>query len=100
MAIGVEVDTLQGILGGSMWFHLDLDNDVLYLRARATLGESVFGEETPEGFTALRSNSGALAGMTVVNYWQRFGNGDVGSASIQAIKDQVAAWSASHIPAA
>ncbi len=96
MAATVEIDTLQGILGGSVWFHLDLSNDVLYLRTETTRTERVFGEEVPAGFTVLRTDSGDIAGMTVVNYWSRFGAGDLGAASIRDIQVQVAGWAMRH----
>ena len=96
MAEAVEIDTLQGSLGDSIWFHFDLNNDVLYLRDQATRNERVFGEENPEGFTVLRTDDGKLAGMTVVNYWGRFGSGNLGSARIHTVKERVAEWAKSH----
>ena len=99
MAAAIEVDTLQGVLGSNVWFHLDLDNDVLYLREHDTRREPAFGEESPEGFTILYTDSGRVAGMTVVNYWHRFGRGDVTRSSIQSVKDQLSAWAQRHFPA-
>jgi hypothetical protein len=96
MAGAVEVDTLQGSLGDSIWFHFDLDNDVLYLRDQATRNEPVFGEEDPDGFTVLRTDDGKFAGMTIVTYWERFGSGELGRASIHAVKERVAEWAKSH----
>jgi hypothetical protein len=88
MASAIEIDTLRGVLGGSVWFHLDLTNDVLYLRNVTTRAERVFGEGTPSGFTLLRTDSGEIAGMTVINFWSRFGTGRLASASIRAVKQQ------------
>jgi hypothetical protein len=96
MAASVEIDTLQGTLDESVWFHLDLTNDVLYLRNEATRGSQVFGEETPDGFTVLRTDNGSLAGMTIVNYWRRFGSGELSSASIRKVRDRVAGWAQKH----
>ncbi len=100
MAKAVEIDTLQGTLDESLWFHLDLSNDVLYLRDQGTRNQAVFGEETPEGFTVLRTNKGEFAGMTIVNYWGRYGSGDLGRASIYIVKERVAAWAQRHLMAA
>ena len=96
MASAIEIDTLQGTLGDSIWFHLDLSTDVLYVRSQATRNEPAFGEETPEGFTLLRTDSGDFAGITVVNYWEHFGSGDLAHTSIHAVKKQVAAWAKSQ----
>jgi hypothetical protein len=100
MAAAIDIDTLQGTLGDSVWFHLDLSNDVLYLRNKAMRNHSVFGEETLEGFTLLHTDSGEVAGMTVVNYWNRFGSGELSTATIQTVKEQVSVWMASHFAAA
>ena len=96
MAAVIEVDTLQGTAGGSIWFHLDLSNDVLYLRNQATRTDPAYGEETDEGFTILRTDNGDFAGMTIVNYWSRFGSGDVGNVSIRTVQERVAAWAKGH----
>lgn len=96
MAEAVEIDTLQGILGDSIWFHFDLNNDVLYLRDPSTRNEPVFGEENADGFTVLRTDDGKYAGMTIVGYWGRFGRGDISRASIHTVKQRVAAWISTH----
>lgn len=63
--------TSQGI-----WFHYDLPGDVLYLRVLARQGEQAHGEETDDGFILLRSlDDDSVVGMTVVNWWKRFGHG-------------------------
>jgi hypothetical protein len=100
MAAVIEIDTLQGILGDSIWFHFDLSNDVLYLRDKATRKDPAFGEENSEGFTVLHTNNGEFAGMTIVNYWRRFGSGDLRRASIHTVKERVAVWAENHFVAA
>src|ERR1051325_4602226 len=92
MAETVELDMLQGVLSGRTWFHLDLENDVLYLCNEVFRNERVFGEESPEGFTILRTDSGELAGITAVSFWKQFGAGWLKQASIEAVKESVAAW--------
>lgn len=69
--------TIEGTIGSALWFHFDLGNDVLYLRLNSLLDTEVFGEETPEGFILLRTDEDQIAGMTIVNYWQRFGAGEL-----------------------
>src|SRR5690349_5473812 len=96
MAAAIEIDTLQGVLDGHIWFHLDMTNDVLYLRSKTTRNIPVFGEETPEGFTVLRTDKGQFAGMTIVNYWRRFGSDDLDTATIQTVKERVSAWAQNH----
>ena len=86
----VEADTLQGIIDDSVWFHLDIRNDVLYLRDPKTISCPVFGEETPSGSTLLRSESGAVAGMTFTDYWKQFGSGILSANSISAVQENVA----------
>lgn len=100
MAAAIEIDTLQGTLDDSVWFHLDLSNDVLYFRLQRTRHDPVFGEEAPEGFTLLRTDGGLAAGMTIVHYWKRFGSGDLSRASIHTIKERVSAWAQTHSLAA
>lgn len=100
MAATVEVDTLQGVLDGNIWFHLDLSNDVLYLRDQATRNVALIGEESPEGYTVLRTQDGHLAGMTIVNYWRRFGSTAIDFATIQAVKERVSAMADSYFTAA
>src|SRR5690349_10670666 len=96
MAATVEIDTLQGTLGDSVWFHLDLTSDVLYLRNQDMRNDSVFGEENSDGCTVLHTDSGDFAGMTIVNYWKRFGSGELDKASIKKVRDRVAVWAREH----
>src|ERR1041385_1089768 len=96
MAAAVEIDTLQGVLDDRVWFHLDLTNDVLYLRSQTTRNARVFGEDTPEGFTVPRTNNGEFTGMTVVNYWRQFGSDNLDAATFQTVKERVSAWAESH----
>lgn len=97
MAAAIDIDALQGTLDNSVWFHMDLNRDVLYLRKQQTRSVPVFGEETAEGFTVLRTDNGTFAGMTIVNYWGRFGYGDLNHASIESVKERVADWAQRHL---
>jgi len=66
-------DTVEGVGGDSLAYHFDVTNDVLYLRLIST--QEVFGEETPEGFLLFRTEDEKIAGMTIIGYWKRFGEG-------------------------
>lgn len=96
MAVETAIDTVQGIIAGGPWFHLDTQNDVLYLRKPELRDIHTFGEETEEGFTRLETASGQIAGFTVVNYWRDYGRGPLEDASINAIKASISSWTAKH----
>src|SRR5258708_6280567 len=90
------VETIQGRLPGGALFHLDTDNDVLYLWKDDSSRCNSYGEETPEGFTAFRTDMGDLVGVTVMNYWRDFGNGSLESAPLIMIKKALVDWTAAH----
>jgi hypothetical protein len=100
MGAATEIDTIEGIIEGALWFHYDVSNDVLYLRLNSMRHERVYGEETPEGFTLLKTEDDRSAGMTIVHYWQRFGIGDIRQISLQNLQHSVEAWALQHVPAA
>lgn len=63
---------------GPIWYHYDLSNDVLYLRAASHRDTPAHGEETDDGFILLRASADdRVVGMTVVNWWKRFGQGEL-----------------------
>jgi hypothetical protein len=71
----MAIMTLEGVVG-VLWFHYDVDGDVLYLRLQSRREAEAVGEETPDGFILLRDMStNKPVGMTVVNWWKRFGKG-------------------------
>ncbi|MEP6755079.1 MAG: hypothetical protein ABJA67_06240 [Chthonomonadales bacterium] len=92
MATTLDLDTIQGVIPDNLWFHLDVSNDVLYLRKAETRNAIVFGEETREGFTLLRTDSGEYAGLTVVDYWKSYGHGNIDSTTFGLIRSQVGEW--------
>ena len=96
MAAILDLDTIQGALPDNLWFHLDVSNDVLYLRKAETRNDIVYGEETDEGFTLLRTDSGQYAGMTVADYWRGYGQGNIESATFGLICTQVSDWASRH----
>jgi len=70
------VDTIEGTIPGELWFHYDVGNDVLYIRLESKRKAATFGEETDDGLILLRDKkSRKPVGITVVNWWNRFGKG-------------------------
>jgi hypothetical protein len=72
----VTTDAIEGTVNQHLWFHYDLGNDVLYIRRSSMRGRETYAEETPDGALLLRcEDSDEVAGLTVVNWWKRFGAG-------------------------
>jgi hypothetical protein len=72
----VSLDTLEGIVNGNLWYHYDVNADVLYLRLDSERDTSALGEETDDGFILLRAEkTDRPIGLTIVNWWKRFGQG-------------------------
>ncbi|MGB2823361.1 MAG: DUF2283 domain-containing protein [Phycisphaerae bacterium] len=88
----VITDTIEGVVDGSMWFHYDLANDVLYMRLASRREASAVGEETPDGVVLLRdAETGEPVGLTVVNWWKRFGQGQLPD-SITELQRLIEPW--------
>jgi hypothetical protein len=87
-------DTLEGMINQTLCYHYDVAGDVLYLRLVANMDSPAVGEENEQGLIELRDERTArLVGITVVNWWKRFGRGDLRD-SIQAIRQHIAPWAA------
>ncbi len=72
------LDTIEGTIPCDLWFHYDVGNDVLYIRLESERRASTVGEETDDGLVLLREKkSGKAVGITVVNWWKRFGKGSL-----------------------
>jgi len=72
----VQDEALEGIIDESWWFHYDMARDVLYLRLAQHLNSETSAEETHEGLLLLHTmDSEAPVGITIVNWWKRFGRG-------------------------
>ena len=72
----VITDTLEGTIDSTLWYHYDVTSDVLYLRLVSERQTQTVGEETDEGFILLRrEQDDQPVGLTVVNWWKRFGQG-------------------------
>jgi hypothetical protein len=88
----VVTDTLEGVVDGSLWFHYDLANDVLYVRAASHRDAACTGEETTDGMILLRdARTDQPVGLTIVNWWKRFGQGDLPD-SILELQRQIEPW--------
>ncbi len=86
----VITDTIEGIVDGEIRFHLDLTNDVLYLRLENRADEPTVAEETPDGALALRSQKDeALIGLTIVDFWKRTGNGKAPTETISELERRI-----------
>lgn len=88
----VITDTIEGLVDDTLWFHYDITNDVLYVRMASHRGSPSVGEETPDGFILLRSTeNGEPFGLTVVNWWKRFGQGPLPD-SIAQLQRLIEPW--------
>jgi hypothetical protein len=92
MIEAIEGSTNDARFGG-LWFHYDVRNDVLYIRLLERRDDEVHGEETDDGFVMLRTiDNDDVAGMTVVNWWKRFGQGQMLPDSMGAIAAKIEPW--------
>ena len=88
----VQTDTLEGRIDQSLWFHYDLASDVLYLRLVQDRDAATVAEETTDGFLLLRRQSDdRVVGLTIVNWWKRFGHGRLPD-SIHELELQIEPW--------
>jgi hypothetical protein len=88
----VALDTIEGTINGAIWFHYSITDDVLYLRLQSALDREAVGEETDDGFILLRdSDTDVPVGLTIVNWWKRFGQGRLPD-SLLAIEKQIEPW--------
>jgi len=88
----VTVDAIDGTVDDVLWYHYDIANDVLYLRLVAHRDTPTVSEETDEGLMLLRTeDDGQVVGMTVVNWWKRFGTGEFPD-SIRRIEEAIEPW--------
>jgi hypothetical protein len=83
------MDTIEG-LDNSIWYHYDLSNDILYLRLASKRHQEAFGEETPDGFILLRDDDATIIGMTVLDYWARFGTGTLQETPLKILQASMA----------
>ena len=88
----VKVDTIEGIVDDVLWCHYDIADDVLYLRLVAHRQAPAYSEETEDGLLMVhRQDNDQVVGMTVVNWWRRFGSGPLPD-SIQELERAIEPW--------
>lgn len=88
----VKTDTLEGTVDGTLCYHYDLASDVLYVRLGEQRDAETYAEETDDGFLLLRrQDNDEAVGLTVVNWWQRFGTGDLPD-SIRELERSIEPW--------
>lgn len=88
----VQTDVIEGLIDDTLWFHYDLTRDVLYLRLADRRDTPSLGEETPDGWILLRDDTtNDIVGLTVVNWWKRFGNGPIPD-SLEQIERNIEPW--------
>ena len=86
------LDTIEGTIPQDLWSHYDVGNDVLYIRLESKRRASTVGEESNDGIVLLRDKrSGKTIGVTVVNWWKRFGKGSLPD-SFSEIQKKIKPW--------
>jgi len=89
MAAVESYETLKGTVQGDLTFHFDVSHDVLYLRLASMQGQEVFGEETSDGFLLFRNDTDEVAGLTVLDYWKRFGAGRIEEMTLRGLQSSL-----------
>jgi hypothetical protein len=92
--MAITTDTLEGLIDEQLWYHYDVAGDVLYLRHAADRDAATYGEETTDGVLLVRRQiDDQTVGLTVVNWWKRFGSGELPD-SIRRLESQIEPWAA------
>ena len=88
----VKVDTIEVTVDDVLWCHYDMLNDVLYLRLVAHREAATYAVESDEGYLSLRrEDDDRVVGLTVVNWWKRFGRGALPD-SIRELASAIEPW--------
>jgi len=88
----VKTDTIEGTVDQVMIYHYDVANDVLYLRLISDQDTETVSEETPDGFLLLRREADDTpVGLTIVNWWKRFGTGALPD-SLSQLESAIEPW--------
>jgi hypothetical protein len=88
----VKIDGIEGTVDDVLWYHYDLGADVLYLRLAQFRAAPTYAEETDDGLLLLRQQaSDDVVGLTVVNWWQRFGTGALPD-SLHELERRIEPW--------
>jgi hypothetical protein len=85
-------DTIEGTINGTVSYHYDVFADVLYLKLVTEMETPSIGEEDDSGDVELHDQkTGRLIGLTVINWWKRFGNGSLPD-SIAELAKRIEPW--------
>ena len=90
----VEPDGLEGVIGSGprrCWFHYDIGSDVLYIRLESERDTPTFADETADGLVLRAQGDRRPVGLTVLDWWKRFGAGALPD-SIQQIGRSIEPW--------
>ncbi len=75
-----KVSKIEGVLNDLYWFHVDGDNDVLYMRLIDERQTETYGDENDDGiFLMRRESDDRVVGFTIIGWQQRFPDHDVTS---------------------
>ena len=76
MAVANVIDTVEGIIGGTITYHYDVGNDVLYVRQVEHLETPTFGDEDDDGIVWEHDEAtDEIVGLMIIGWWKRFGTG-------------------------
>ena len=90
--MAIVTESVEGSIDQAVWYHYDLANDVLYLRLQTERESPTVAEEIEEGMLLLRRlGDDQVVGLTVVNWWQRYGNGNRAD-SIRELERTIEPW--------
>lgn len=71
-------------------YHMDLDNDVLYLRLQSAADAETYGEDTDGSLIVLRTMSDdRFVGLTVVSFWKLHGEGPLRAVSPRRLEERI-----------
>ena len=88
----VKTDAIEGLIDERWWFHYDVAGDVLYIRAAGDRQAPVEGEESEDGAIRLyETGSERMVGLTIVNWWKRFGEGGLPD-SLRQLEVRIEPW--------
>lgn len=74
----VTIETVEGLINGTVSYHYDVFADVLYLRLRTEMQTPAIGDETDDGDIELHAEADdRLIGITIISWWKRFGHGEL-----------------------
>ena len=74
----VATDSIEGTIDQLLWFHYDIENDVLYLRKTDSRETATYADEQSDGtLLLLRQDDDQPVGITITNWWKNYGHGQL-----------------------